>query len=80
MRETSDMEIPSTPSAFTRSSTFRVETRCRYGSCTTASKACSGRPRGCSSDGKDVPVHTVELASATVPLCVSQVRVSYPFR
>ena len=55
MRETSDFEIPSTPKAFTRSSTFRVETPWTYASWTTASNACSARRRGCSNDGKVGP-------------------------
>jgi hypothetical protein len=52
MRETSDFEIPSTPKAFNRSSTFRVETPWTYASWTTASNACSARRRGCSNEGQ----------------------------
>jgi hypothetical protein len=40
IRDTSDFEMPvSAPSAFTRSSTLRVETPCTYASITTANRA-----------------------------------------
>ena len=46
IRETSDFDTPSSPSAFISSSTFRVETPCTYASWMTASTAYSARRRG----------------------------------
>src|ERR671912_1507555 len=80
IRDTSDLDTPSSPSAFISSSTFRVETPCTYASWTTASSACSARRRGCSNDRKYVPGRTFGIASSIVPTRVSHVRIRYPLR
>jgi hypothetical protein len=75
MRDTSDFDTPSKPSALISSSTFRVETPWTYASWTTANNACSARRRGCSNVGKYVPGRTFGIASSIVPTRVSHVRI-----
>jgi hypothetical protein len=48
MRLTSDLEMPSIPIAWTRSSTRRVDTPSTYAWQITATSACSARRRGVS--------------------------------
>jgi len=49
MRDTCELEIPSIPIAFTRSSTRRVDTPSTYAWPITVTSACSARRRGTSS-------------------------------
>jgi hypothetical protein len=81
IRETSDFEIPvSAPRAFTRSSTFRVETPCKYSSITTANNAWSTRRRRSSRAGKNVPARSFGIVKSRSPAVVVNTLGRVPLR
>ena len=80
MRETSDFEIPdSGPRAWTRSSSFRVETPCGYASMTTANSTRSIRQRPSRMEGKKLPPPSFGVLKVTSSVSVESSRSRLPF-
>jgi hypothetical protein len=73
IRDTSDLEIPEeAPSAFTRSSTFLVETPFTYASITTPYSALSMRLRRSKREGKNVPSLSFGIFSSRSPAALAR--------